>query len=1261
MVDSALCGMPSLSIEALVEERVAQLEVISQRRNELLREMYRMMRRRQNAGAISMFDDEDEDGLQDWLDKYDLNENPDSGMVSNILPSELCATSSPIAGEFKLIELPDVIDADSPMSEPPASPPSESSVLFQVPESDDPLAASIPEGSPPRATPMSHKRPRPDDEPDELNLVALSRSPSQRSASHRSQSLTHRTSRSKSRTFSPRSPQPVNAALDDVSEAQEVLVDLEERMDVSMEEAREPSPDLVLPSSSPVQKITPRTIVYTTVDVASIQPSLLIPTPTSPVADPAFSFDEAESEPPEETPSTASTPVEAPRHQNQQQQNHHHHFNPSYSLPPIKSLPPEYLRKGKSAKQKKRDKERDKSDGKIKDEWTPVGLTKWGATIRANPVWKKVSRATKCLSTRDWGVAIGELRLTRALERVESLENVAKWSYRQPKRQKNLGGLTKTHWDYLMDEMKWMRVDFREERRWKYVLAFNLSTAVLEWHDAGSREERVRLGICVLWKRPRSSQNAPAEDVDMDSRPVEHNGYTPMADESDGDEEEGEAEQRDIADALESRNALEEALDGTGSNESTDSSQRQTPGPDHVQPKVEDVEDPSALQDSNVMNVDTQQEDQAKVENDDQTGLKAHSTDPNLASQQNTQFDATPVGSSSKASKASLYAPLREQIAYSDERKLFLDDDDLILVKALCDLTTDDSGIEPSLPIPDLSDIFPDLQPLDMPDVASGSNEGKKKDKKSGEDNRRVEDAGFTKMAPLGRFMHCKPTLLGPLQPARHWVNEEWMFAEEAAVAVDFDSAIGKTVDDTASDLFEGSRPSAVSSLGLPSKDGKKRSEHLWSSDEDSLLKTVVERYPNNWLLAADSFNSSRVTISTDKRTPWECFERWSSRFGSGHRLHPDVNSPVNAERTPPPASTSAQGQMTTRGVKRLANMSVTQNQSPGAGLTSDAKKRRRHTFMYETMRKAAKKREAAQKASMNQRKASNIHDTHGQYQKMPKLTPAELSRMKYEKESREQQELLLARRRHEELTRQAMMQRDPRLQAAAAAAGQPQQAAVAAAAVAAAAAQQQQPNGTPRPAAQPAQAVQQIRNQPVAQVNISQQQRIPTPMASAAVAGTRISPQHLSLQQAVQARAIAAAAQAQAQAQSQSQSQALVQGSPVPTINGLPVGAHLSPPYQSRAATSSPGVAPQATPPRNICTPSNAASPRPPSAQPQLPMQPLQMPGNTVSRQAHYFPVVPTPPGGHFTQEQINQAIVLMQHRTMAQAQQNSQYPSQT
>ena len=53
-----------------------------------------------------------------------------------------------------------------------------------------------------------------------------------------------------------------------------------------------------------------------------------------------------------------------------------------------------------------------------------------------------------------------------------------------------------------------MRTDFREERKWKVALAYNLSTAVLEWHAAGSLEERIRSKICVLWKKPRNGQSS---------------------------------------------------------------------------------------------------------------------------------------------------------------------------------------------------------------------------------------------------------------------------------------------------------------------------------------------------------------------------------------------------------------------------------------------------------------------------------------------------------------------------------------------------------------------------------------------------------------------------------------------------------------------------------------------------------------------------------------------------------------------------------
>src|SRR5882757_2850404 len=46
-----------------------------------------------------------------------------------------------------------------------------------------------------------------------------------------------------------------------------------------------------------------------------------------------------------------------------------------------------------------------------------------------------------------------------------------------------------------------MRIDFREERKWKTAVAYTLALAVQEWHDAGSADERIRRGICVVWSK----------------------------------------------------------------------------------------------------------------------------------------------------------------------------------------------------------------------------------------------------------------------------------------------------------------------------------------------------------------------------------------------------------------------------------------------------------------------------------------------------------------------------------------------------------------------------------------------------------------------------------------------------------------------------------------------------------------------------------------------------------------------------------------
>lgn len=164
--------------------------------------------------------------------------------------------------------------------------------------------------------------------------------------------------------------------------------------------------------------------------------------------------------------------------------------------------------------------------------------------------------------------------------------------------------------------------------------------------------------------------------------------------------------------------------------------------------------------------------------------------------------------------------------------------------------------------------------------------------------------------------------------------------------------------------------------------------------------------------------------------------------------------------------------------------------------------------------------------------------------------------------------------------------------------------------------------------------------------------------MASAAAAATapmRMSPQQVQAAVAAQARALAAAshaqlAQAQAQVQVQGQVPTSAQNSGLSNVpNSLPVGAHLSPPYQSRAASSSPGIIQQGSPPHTAVSLSNAASPILPSSQPQLPIHSgTQVSGNGLTRQpggigAHYLPVV-TMTGGHFTQEQMDNAMRLMQ-----------------
>ncbi|KAI1268335.1 hypothetical protein F5Y18DRAFT_415161 [Xylariaceae sp. FL1019] len=109
------------------------------------------------------------------------------------------------------------------------------------------------------------------------------------------------------------------------------------------------------------------------------------------------------------------------------------------------------------------------------------------------PLDQLLYQAHKTVSTSDSYTQIQDNQACKVLRRVYSLQHHDKWSLRQHKRCPEPTRQA-CQWDTLLQEMKWMRTDFREERKWKMAAARSLAEACAEWVGA-SKEERKQLQI----------------------------------------------------------------------------------------------------------------------------------------------------------------------------------------------------------------------------------------------------------------------------------------------------------------------------------------------------------------------------------------------------------------------------------------------------------------------------------------------------------------------------------------------------------------------------------------------------------------------------------------------------------------------------------------------------------------------------------------------------------------------------------------------
>ena len=112
---------------------------------------------------------------------------------------------------------------------------------------------------------------------------------------------------------------------------------------------------------------------------------------------------------------------------------------------------------------------------------------------RSQPLNTLLASAHKTLATSNHYTDFHEQQDCRMLKRIYHLQSSNRWSLRQIERSTE-PARPPTHWDMLLDQMKWMRTDFREERKWKLTVAKNLAEWCAEW-VASPAEGRAMLQI----------------------------------------------------------------------------------------------------------------------------------------------------------------------------------------------------------------------------------------------------------------------------------------------------------------------------------------------------------------------------------------------------------------------------------------------------------------------------------------------------------------------------------------------------------------------------------------------------------------------------------------------------------------------------------------------------------------------------------------------------------------------------------------------
>ncbi|CAO3653154.1 unnamed protein product [Mucor fragilis] len=491
------------------------------------------------------------------------------------------------------------------------------------------------------------------------------------------------------------------------------------------------------------------------------------------------------------------------------------------------------------------------SSNSPKNEYEGIDLYAWKLHATHFPLYKQLQTARKTLTTHDWMLARDELKSVKTIQKIEALKKTNSWSLRQLKRHKAPSRL-KTHWDLMIEEMKWMHTDFKEERKWKMAMAYITARAVLEWHHTDDKAT-----VCVKTRIPEPK-----------SLPT-----TPMAD--------------DLPTTPISKNSPSSIIAGQDVCTSPITEQHLSTSPIVNDEKSIPVS-PEALIPVPVSGDSTQ-----KMETVDQdtTPIISHTIadEPELmedtitatASEEPLKSDAM-MGASNDTLELLPGSTVEEEMEPIAEEAVSIPTTPPIAPAALSPNVIQEyrdlfANSDPNMPIVtlsiedmgefDASALFPELLTFGPPDPLF--------------EDTYFNELEYSRITPISKLIAKQINLKAPQRYSR----KRDIDGNPIIIYDDNKDDIKQLprherYDSTPliSPLFAHKRnrdlPAQQPSTPQPPSNFQHASTH-WSEDDDVCLISFIIEYSFNWDLICDALNAVRVPLTGERRTPWECHDRW--------------------------------------------------------------------------------------------------------------------------------------------------------------------------------------------------------------------------------------------------------------------------------------------------------------------------------------------------------------------------------------------------